>query len=165
MIENDAAFIHDTLMRISAKMESQNKSISRDMEKLTMAEVRALLVLKVGDAANMSRIAGMLGVAVSTATTTVDRLVAKKLGRRRVAKEDRRQWLVELTPKAEKLIEELEKRAIAGTQKFLECLSSSEIAFLKDILGRIDNTIQAGSVIAVNARTARRPRKRMAGTN
>jgi DNA-binding MarR family transcriptional regulator len=146
MLEDDAGYIHTTLMSISGKIEAQNKRrISKDFEKLSMAEAKALFVLKDGTARNMTQIARGLGVAVSTATTTIDRLVRKNLAVRHVGSEDRRQWLITITPRAKRLVKEMNKSAIEGTKKFLECLSKSEISFLKDILEKINNNLNPGS--------------------
>jgi DNA-binding MarR family transcriptional regulator len=143
---DDAQFIHETILSISGKIERQSKRlISRDFEQLSMAEAKALLVLRDGEARNMTLIARMLGVALSTATTTIDRLARKKLVHRSVADEDRRKWLVRLTPKAVKMVGEMERHAIAGTVKFLECLSTDEVAFLKRILGKINDNLDEGA--------------------
>jgi DNA-binding MarR family transcriptional regulator len=146
MAGGDARVIHETLMEISGNIERRNKRmISKEFAALSMAEARALFILRDGSAKNMTFIARMLGVAVSTATATVDKLARKKLVQRSVGDADRRQWLVKLTPKAKKLVAELEKSAIEGTKQFLACLSKSEIAFLKKILAKIDNNLAAAA--------------------
>jgi DNA-binding MarR family transcriptional regulator len=142
MQEQDAIHIHAMLVKISSKIDTTNKKqLSEGLDTLTMAEAKALLMLGGNKASNMSSIARLLNVAVSTATSVIDRLVKKNLAERWVSDDDRRQWIVDLTPKARELAAEMEKHAIEGTMKFLECLSNSEIVFLKEILDKIDKNV------------------------
>jgi|GEM_PF-1413658 len=147
MQEQDAVHIHEMLVTISGKIDTANKKqLSEGVESLTMVEAKALFILRGSKAINMSTIARMLNVAVSTATSIIDRLVKKGLATRWVSDDDRRQWIVDLTPKARELSAEMERHAIEGTMRFLECLSNDEIAFLKEILEKIDRSVNVPEV-------------------
>jgi len=77
------------------------KSIKINMnnyEKLTLAEANALYVIGPAEPKTMKKIAEALGVAVSTPTRTIDRLVEKGLVNRTVDSKDRRQLLIESMP-------------------------------------------------------------------
>ena len=58
----------------------------------------------------MRALADQLDVSPSTATRVCDRLVDKKLVRRRIDDDDRRAVLVDLTPRGRKLIEQVMQR-------------------------------------------------------
>lgn len=140
--EKDAIQIHTLMVKISSKIEATNKKqVSEGLETLTMAEARALFILYHSKNGNMGSIARQLNVAVSTATSVIDRLVKRNLAKRWVPDDDRRQWIVDLTPNARELASEMEKHAVEGTMKFLECLSTTEIVFLKEILDKIDKNL------------------------
>ena len=89
----------------------------------------------------MKQIAETLGVAVSTPTRTVDHLIEKGLVNRSVGKKDRRQLLIELTPKGKKLVEDMDEEGLNMTRKMLENLEDEEIESLKNILLKISENI------------------------
>jgi DNA-binding MarR family transcriptional regulator len=77
---------------------------------VTLPQYRALVVLATEGAKSLGELAVALGVHASTATRMCDRLVRKRLVRRRQSSEDRRAVVLELTPTGQDLVAEVTKR-------------------------------------------------------
>jgi len=82
----------------------------------------------------MRALADQLDVSPSTATRVCDRLVDKKLVRRRIDDDDRRAVRVDLTPRGRKLIELVMQRRRALIADILEHLSPASQRRLADAL-------------------------------
>ena len=93
---------------------------------LSHAEFRLVAVLGHKSSAIMSDLAGMLNVPLSTATHTVDKLVAKGLVERGRADRDRRIVLVELSEKGRQLHQSCLECQLAMGRTMLEALSPGE---------------------------------------
>ncbi len=93
---------------------------------LSQAEFRLVAVLGHKGNAIMSDLAGMLNVPMSTATHTVDKLVAKGLVERGRADRDRRIVLVELSEKGRQLHQSCLECQLAMGRTMLEALSPGE---------------------------------------
>jgi DNA-binding MarR family transcriptional regulator len=120
------------------------KSIKINMnnyEKLTLAEANALYVIGPTEPKTMKQIAEALGVAVSTPTRTIDRLVEKELVNRTVGTKDRRQLLIESTPSGRKILEEMDEEGLMIIRKMVENLENKEIEDLKNILLKINENL------------------------
>ena len=113
----------------------------KSYENLTIAEANALYVIGPQEPKTMKQIAEALGVAVSTPTRTIDRLVGKGLVTRKVAKKDRRKLLIELTPEGKDLLERMNEEGISMARKMFENLQDEEIATLKKILLKISEKL------------------------
>lgn len=113
----------------------------KSYENLTIAEANALYVIGPQEPKTMKQIAEALGVAVSTPTRTIDRLVEKGLVTRTVAKKDRRKLLIELTPEGKDLLERMDEEGILMARKMFENLQDEEIASLKKILLKISEKL------------------------
>ncbi len=142
MTEQDALFVTTLFFRIADRIEKSNqKALQKELENLTMAEAKTLYVIGDTTPKNMKQIADDLGVAVSTPTATVDRLVEKGLVSRYPGITDRRQVLVELTKDGKILLYSMNQNALESTKKFLEHLSQKEIETLKNILIKIEERL------------------------
>ncbi len=120
----------------------KNSKITRDTYvKLTMAEANALYVIGSDEPKTMKQIAEALGVAVSTPTRTIDRLVEKGFINRRVDENDRRQLLIETTSKGKKLLLEMDEEGIIMVRSMLKNLKDEEIDSLKEILLKINENL------------------------
>jgi len=86
------------------------RSLAGMAEDVTLPQYRALVVLAARGPQGVGPLAAALGVAPSTATRMVDRLVKKSLVRRRTSPRDRRQVVLALTPAGRRLIEEVTER-------------------------------------------------------
>lgn len=94
---------------------------------LTMAQLKAIWFLQQGQT-NMSRIASALGVALPSATATVDRLVQRGLVQRSEDLTDRRLVVCALTDKGESLAGAFEEFQRTTFRELLASLSDQELA-------------------------------------
>ena len=94
---------------------------------LTMAQLKAIWFLQQGPA-HMSRIASALGVALPSATSTVDRLVQRDLVQRREDPADRRLVVCSLTEKGLGLAGAFEEFQRTTFTQLLASLTDSELA-------------------------------------
>jgi DNA-binding MarR family transcriptional regulator len=113
----DALFRRLMLPRQPA--EEQNLELSRE-------EFRALILLRSSGRSIMTDFAGSLGIPLSTATHTIDRLVHKGLVMRVRSEEDRRIVQVEMSESGKKLHAALRARHQAMALSWLEPLSRNE---------------------------------------
>ena len=86
------------------------RSLAATSEDVSLAQHRVLVLLQGRGSQTMGPLAEQLDVNPSTATRVCDRLVEKKLVRRRTDDDDRRAVRVDLTPRGRKLIDEVMKR-------------------------------------------------------
>jgi DNA-binding MarR family transcriptional regulator len=93
-----------TLVAVAAR------SLAGVADDVTLPQYRALVVLATEGAKSLGELAVALGVHASTATRMCDRLVRKRLVRRRQSSEDRRAVVLELTPTGQDLVAEVTKR-------------------------------------------------------
>lgn len=126
---------------IGDKLIKTAKMTLESYEKLTMAEANALYVIGSDEPKTMKQIAEALGVAVSTPTRTIDRLVEKRFVNRRVDEKDRRQLLIETTPKGKKLLMEMDEEGIVMVRSMLKNLKDEEINSLREILLKINENL------------------------
>lgn len=128
--------IGDKLMKIS------QEALLNIYENLTIAEANAIYVIGQDKPKTMKQIAEALGVAVSTPTRTIDRLVEKGFVNRTVGTKDRRQLLIELTPKGKILFKEMDKEGLEMTKNMLKNLKDEEIEAFKTILLKVRDNIE-----------------------
>lgn len=107
-----------------------------DME-CSREEIRALVLLGSAQRATMSGLAEDLGVPLSTATHTVDRLVAKGIVMRIRSEEDRRVVMVEMSGFGKKLQENFRDKRRAMARSWLEPLSPGEREIFLELMAKI----------------------------
>ena len=99
---------------------------------LNVVQLLALILIGSTKGVSIKEVRKKLSVPGSSLTFTIDSLEKKKLIKRQRSREDRRQWLLSLSAKGEKLYSEIlrtEREAILPT---LEKLSDTEkVTFLK----------------------------------
>lgn len=139
--DDDLRFIMNLFDEIDNKLLKSIKINMNNYEKLTLAEANALYVIGPTEPKTMKQIAEALGVAVSTPTRTIDRLVEKKLVNRTVGTKDRRQLLIESTPSGRKILEEMDEEGLMIIRKMVENLENKEIEDLKNILLKINQNL------------------------
>ncbi len=109
-------------------------------------EFRALMIVSARTAPSqgmdasglrMSELAATLGVPLSTATHTVDRLVAKDLVARRRSPTDRRVVEVALSGRGSQLKELFHRERLAMAHSWLEPLSSAERTHFLELMAKI----------------------------
>lgn len=106
-------------------------------------ELRALILLGATESLIMSRLAEELGVPLSTATHTIDRLVAKDMVVRTRSEEDRRAVLVEMSEFGKKLQESFKNQRRALARSWLEPLSNGEREIFLELMAKITEKGQA----------------------
>jgi DNA-binding MarR family transcriptional regulator len=141
MDDDDLRIIVELFDDIGDKILKTAEITLKSYENLTIAEANALCVIGPQEPKTMKQIAEALGVAVSTPTRTIDRLVEKGLVTRTVAKKDRRKLLIELTPEGKDLLERMDEEGILMARKMFENLQDEEIASLKKILLKISEKL------------------------
>ncbi|HEX5431558.1 MAG TPA: MarR family transcriptional regulator [Bryobacteraceae bacterium] len=104
---------------------------------LSREEVRALILLDSGGSMMMSNLAEALDVPLSTATHTVDRLVAKSLAVRNRSEQDRRIVQVEMSDYGKKLQESFRDKRRIMARNWLEPLSVPERDSFLELMAKI----------------------------
>jgi DNA-binding MarR family transcriptional regulator len=99
------------LLSSRALVAVASRSIAAVDESVTLPQFRALVVLDRADAGlNVGELAHELRIQPSTATRLCDRLVRRRLGRRRVNPGNRREVIMMLTPAGRDLVAEVTQR-------------------------------------------------------
>ena len=101
---------------------------------LNPVELLALLMVGGAEGLSIKALRKSLAVPASSLTFTIDSLEKKKLVRRQRSTEDRRQWLVSLSPKGERLYADVLQAEGAAMSPALERLSEPDrTAFMRII--------------------------------
>lgn len=143
MNTDDIRIVTALFGEINSKLrKSSQETLLKIYKNLTIAEANAIYAIGPDEPKTMKQIAETLGVAVSTPTRTIDRLLEKGFINRTVGEKDRRQLLIELTPKGKKLLDDIDKENLEITRKMLKGLSDEEIETFKKILSKISENIE-----------------------
>jgi DNA-binding MarR family transcriptional regulator len=137
MKDEDVRIISNLFDVIGDKLLKTTELLLHKYGNLTIAEANAVYAVGPLGSKTMKQIAETLGVAVSTPTRTIDRLLDKELASRKVDPNDRRKLLIELTPKGKELLAEMDEEGMIMVAKMLEHLKDEEIESLKKILLKI----------------------------
>jgi MarR family transcriptional regulator, organic hydroperoxide resistance regulator len=124
----------DTLFR---RLMLPRRSGDEAALEISREEIRALVILDSGERIMMSSLAESLAVPLSTATHTVDRLVAKGLVLRNRSEEDRRVVQVEMSDYGRKLQDEFREKRKLMACSWLEPLSSGEREIFLELMEKI----------------------------
>lgn len=143
MNDDDIRIVTALFGEINSKLrKSSQETLIKIYKNLTIAEANAIYAIGPDEPKTMKQIAETLGVAVSTPTRTIDRLLEKGFVNRTVGEKDRRQLLIELTPKGKNLLEDIDKENLEITRKMLKGLSGGETETFKKILSKISENIE-----------------------
>lgn len=107
------------------------------LPEISREEIRAMIILDSGEPIMMSNLAESLGVPLSTATHTADRLVAKGLVERNRSEEDRRVVEVQLSQAGRKLQDTFREKRRGVAQSWLEPLSGGEREAFLQLMAKI----------------------------
>jgi DNA-binding MarR family transcriptional regulator len=94
---------------------------------VTMAQMRVLMLLSAIGEARMSDLAHKLGIAPSTLSSLVDRLVEADFANRREDPRDRRSVLVALAPAGNQMLDQFSELGADALRSLLEQLDPREI--------------------------------------
>ena len=94
---------------------------------VTMAQMRVLMLLSAVGEARMSDLAHQLGIAPSTLSSLVDRLVEGQLANRTYDPRDRRSVLVSLAPAGKQMLDQFNELGADALRSLLEQLDARDI--------------------------------------
>lgn len=143
MDDNLAAILSDTSRLMRRSFDARARQIG-----VTRPQWRVLSVLRRFEGINQGGLAELLEVEPITVCRMVDRLQEAELVERRPDPEDRRSWLLYLTPKAQELIGWLRPLAEEMLDEALEGISDADRTTLLTSLDRIRRNLSRKPVIA-----------------
>ena len=143
MNDDDIRIVTALFGEINNKLsKTSQETLLKIYKNLTIAEASAIYAVGPDEPKTMKQIAETLGVAVSTPTRTIDRLLEKGFVNRKVGEKDRRKLLIELTPQGKKLLVDIDKENLEITKRMLKGLGDEEIETFKEILFKISQNIE-----------------------
>ena len=119
------------------RMMLQRRCEEEPAPEVLREEIRAMIILHSAGKIIMSSLAEGLGVPLSTATHTVDRLVAKGLAVRNRSDEDRRVVQVEMSEHGKKLQDAFRVKRGEMARSWLAPLSSGEREIFLELMDKI----------------------------
>lgn len=105
---------------------------------VTMSQVKVLYMASVRPDTNMSMVAAQLNVGLSAVSGLVDRLVEHGLLTRREDPVDRRQHLLNVSPKGARVLERVRELNRNHLDRLLAGLSATELAALHDGIAALE---------------------------
>ena len=111
---------------------------------VTMAQAKVLYVVMAAGQLRMSELAGRLGIAASSATEIVERLVELGLLERAADQGDRRQVVITATPAAVDLLERFRELNQRQLRELLGRLDADELAVVEQSLEIFHHAIDRG---------------------
>ena len=102
------------------------RSLAASQEKVTLVQLRALVVLSTISPVSLGDFAGALGVHPSSATRLCDRLVARRLVRRNRSRDSRREIQLSLTATGQQLVDDVTAYRRAEIAEILAVLPAGE---------------------------------------
>jgi DNA-binding MarR family transcriptional regulator len=145
MKQNEEALVRYILETGTRIYSVLNPAIRIEMlpSDITVAQLRTLLILLTDGPSNMSHVASVLNVALSTATGIMDNLVRKELVVREADPHDRRLVICKLSPGGQELIGGLWRSGESQMERLLDGLTLEQLekaAEVADML--LDNVAQ-----------------------
>ncbi len=113
------------------------RSLAEVAEDVTLPQYRALVVLASRGPQRVVSLAELLAVTPPTATRMCDRLERKGLIRRRVARQDRREVRVSLSPAGQGLVTEVTARRRAEIARLLDRIAVEDQARMVELFGEL----------------------------
>ena len=110
---------------------------------VTQTQFLVLMALRASGSSRMSALAQRMQVALQTATGIVTRLVKAGLVRRFTTSEDRRQVMVELTPKGEAFIRDFQAVVRRRWEEVVRALTPRELIAFFEILNKLQQRLAA----------------------
>ncbi|WP_434445296.1 MarR family winged helix-turn-helix transcriptional regulator [Lentzea sp. E54] len=110
------------------------RSIAASGDTITLPQFRALVVLQSRGSMKLTTLADHLGVNPSTATRTVDRLLALEMVARQPNPASRREVVIELSESGRKLVRDVTRRRRVAIRKIVERMPEAQRQGLVDAL-------------------------------
>jgi DNA-binding MarR family transcriptional regulator len=132
----------DVSLRVAAHLVRRTQQVhdaifAERIGDLTSAQFAALVIIDKYPDAEFMRLADALGYDSATLGGLVNRLIVKKLVRRRVGKHDRRTRLISITARGKALLDETMPKALDVEAELLSALAADERELLIAMLERI----------------------------
>jgi len=119
-VDPDAELIDAFVVASRALVGIVARSLAGAGQDVTLPQYRALVILSTQGPQRIIDLAGHLGVTASTASRMIDRLVRKRLVRRRQAKDDRRSLRIDLTESGRDVVDETTRRRRIEIERILK---------------------------------------------
>ena len=119
-VDPDAELIDAFVVASRALVGIVARSLAGAGQDVTLPQYRALVILSTQGPQRITDLAAHLGVTASTASRMIDRLVRKRLVRRRQAKDDRRSLQVDLTESGREVVDETTRRRRVEIERVLK---------------------------------------------
>lgn len=110
VVDADAELIDAFVVASRALVGIVARSLAGAGQDVTLPQYRALVILSTEGPQRITDLASHLGVTASTASRMIDRLVRKRLVRRRQARDDRRSLRIDLTESGREVVDETSRR-------------------------------------------------------
>jgi DNA-binding MarR family transcriptional regulator len=136
-LENQSGQLLSYLDALFRRLVLPRQSIDEPSFECSREEIRALILLRTSGRTIMSDFAGELGVPLSTATHTIDRLVRKGLVVRVRSEQDRRVVQVEMSEVGKAFHTALRTRHQAMARSWLTPLSPAEREAFLNLMSKI----------------------------
>ncbi|WP_394829281.1 MarR family winged helix-turn-helix transcriptional regulator [Pendulispora albinea] len=96
-----------------------------------------MTMINMGRPLSQQEVGDILGIDKNLIVAVIDDLEGRELVRRERSLEDRRRYVLELTPKGKRLLKEAYAHVERAEREFLAPLTASEVPALRDALSRI----------------------------
>ncbi|SDP41117.1 DNA-binding transcriptional regulator, MarR family [Pedococcus dokdonensis] len=110
------------------------RSLAEVQDDVTVTQFRLLVVLRGHGETRLNRLADRLGVTPSTALRSVDRLIASDLVTRRENTQDRREVVIELTPRGRRVVDHVTERRREAIRVIVEAMPREQARRLVEAL-------------------------------
>jgi DNA-binding MarR family transcriptional regulator len=137
MVDDQTEKLTNEMHNFFNRFTSWETSVVRSGE-LTLSESHAIEILGIYGKMNMKTLAEKLAVTRGTVTVTVDRLERGGYAKRVATEEDRRAYIIELTPEGKKAFEEHHKHHLCLTEELALLLSKEETDTFIEILRKLN---------------------------
>ena len=132
--------IHNRVMRIYADHKWTHCNLNLDSE-LTFPQVKTIMATHEREAVTIKNLSQMLGISSPSASTMVDRLVEMGILTREQDPEDRRRVVVQVSPKAQEDIREMEKALLESFLQIAQKLGPENTKKWVEILLKVGEAI------------------------
>ncbi|MDA8073457.1 MAG: MarR family transcriptional regulator [Actinomycetota bacterium] len=137
-VEPDRAAVVEAVLSASRVLVAvAARSLAEVGDEVTLPQYRALVVLVSRGPQRVASLAEALAVTPPTATRMCDRLVKKRLLRRRTSSEDRREVHLSITPAGRQLVAEVTDRRRCEIANLLAGIPAKDQAAMVELFGKL----------------------------
>ena len=137
----------DRIVETAIYLQAESRRLAREQcakHGITATQLNVLKLLQeLGDGLSLSELSARMAAKNSTVTGIIDRMVAAELVVREQSAEDRRVWMIKLTPRGRRLAEKIEVAPWDLLRSALGALPRGELAGLVKTLEKIATHVEA----------------------